>query len=485
MRRPSLLFAVCLSTLLPGCWKNEARWEAENAGRASVARPGESEAERLYRHGRDCMDVLERNDCALDYFEQLIALQPDRRDLVGDATFRLVQLYRRDNQPERAKLLLRQFWDLGMDYGSAGVVPYGVRFAPTELTSLYMVDVDRLEASGFHQSLPDDVKDTMFTCDEARREDLRAQAEARAEARRQARLEAMSPEERTEYERSQAQREARAERLRGDGDGDARVPAIYEQGFCQLARALGVADPRDFSRFVGGRNHERAQQSVAVVRIDDLEAKLAAAVESGALISEPTPALDGVSLESMTEGQRARLRLWTLADVDYEGGKAQLMSFDTDELTLAPEALAVDMLQARAGERDRMNPALRTLLRQVPADVAFMTVVTPEAMSGFVDQAGAMANLLPDPDGLMMAAVVYDYAGMFIRVPTEDAVKSWLLLTIARRLIEGTKEDAARDPEMAGREILRDLDISQSPDGKALLMSVILTRGAVMEMFLD
>src|SRR5690606_15059131 len=176
MRARALSWLLVATSLL-GCWSREATWSALDARRSSVVREGESEAERLYRHGRDCMDTLERDDCAIDYFEQLVELGPDRRDLVGDATFRLVELYRRHGKPEQATLLLRKFWELGMGLGSAGVVPYGTRFAPPTVTSLVMVDVDQLEASRLHQDLPADAKDMMFTCDQARREQLEAEVE--------------------------------------------------------------------------------------------------------------------------------------------------------------------------------------------------------------------------------------------------------------------------------------------------------------------
>ncbi|HVH97720.1 MAG TPA: hypothetical protein VM869_03380, partial [Enhygromyxa sp.] len=195
------LLVLAATASLSGCWSREATWEALDAHRSSVVREGESEAERLYRHGRDCMDTLERDDCAIDYFEQLVELAPDRRDLVGDATFRLVELYRRHDRAEQATLLLRKFWEIGMDRGSAGVVPYGARFAPETITTMVMVDVDRLKASRLHQDLPADAKDMMFTCDEARREQLAAEVEARREAKEQAKLAAMTEQEREEYEK--------------------------------------------------------------------------------------------------------------------------------------------------------------------------------------------------------------------------------------------------------------------------------------------
>ena len=95
-------------------------------------------------------------------------------------------------------------------------------------------------------------------------------------------------------------------------------------------------------------------------------------------------------------------------------------------------------------------------------------------------QLGGMAKLLPDPDGLLIAAVVYDYAGLFVRVPTEDSVKAWLVLALARKLLGDAEEDAAEDDA----RFMGNLDISQARDGKALLMTNILTKAAVLRMFL-
>jgi hypothetical protein len=79
---------------------------------------------------------------------------------------------------------------------------------------------------------------------------------------------------------------------------------------------------------------------------------------------------------------------------------------------------------------------------------------------------------------MLVAAVVHDYAGLFVRLPTEESVKAWLLLSIVRQLLDGAEED------MDEASPLRELDITQSPDGKALLMSSILTKRRVEQMFL-
>ena len=332
--------------LLGGCWNREAVWEATDAHRSSVVRPGESEAERLYRHGRDCMDTLERDDCAIDYFEQLIALEPDRRELVGDATFRLVELYRRHDKAEDATLLLRKFWELGMGRISAGVVPHSTRFAPESLTTMFMVDVATLEQSGLNRALPQDAKDMMFTCDEARRKQLSEQAKARREAKEQERLASMTDKEREEYQNrrkrlrfGRGDKDKKDDKKGDDKNEDDEDKTVYSAGgFCKVAAALGLTDPRDFEKFLGASNHADPHESLAIMRIDELEAKLAAAIEAGQIVAEPAPQIEGRDLAAMTQGMRDKLRVWTLSDFEYQGQGVQLLTLDRDELTMAPKA---------------------------------------------------------------------------------------------------------------------------------------------------
>jgi hypothetical protein len=503
MRARSLLglglAALLALPSLGGCWGREATWEALDAHRSSVARPGESEAERLYRLGRDCQDTLERDDCATDYFEQLIQLSPDRRDLVGDATFRLVELYRRHDQAEQAALLLRGFWDLGMGRGSAGVVPYGTRFAPETITSLVMIDVARLQGSRLHQALPDDAKDLMFTCDEARREQLSSEVDARRAAKREARLAAMTPEEREAYAKRDDKMSRRFGRSKDKGKGGAELSEAEKQArereaerereqnksvfsdLCVVAASLGLTDYRDFALFMGASSHADPAQSLAIVRVPGLEQQLSDSVAAGRLVLEPEAPIEGRDLDSMPSVMRDKLRVWTVVDHQFRDAPVQLLSLDKDELMVAPAAMVPQLRHARAHDTTRLAPELRKLIEQVPADVAFATVISPAATKQFMGEMGAMAKLMPEPEGLLIAAVVYDYAGLFVRIPTEDSVKAWVILSLARKLLDGEMGDEAADGEAS---FMTNMDISQTTDGKALMMSNVLTRAAVTEAFL-
>ena len=72
------------------------------------------------------------------------------------------------------KPILRQFWDVGMKLGSRGHVPWSTRFFAPELDILVNLDVPRILAAPVSQRLGDEARDVVFTCDEARREEIRS-----------------------------------------------------------------------------------------------------------------------------------------------------------------------------------------------------------------------------------------------------------------------------------------------------------------------
>ena len=59
--------------------------------------------------------------------------------------------------------------------------------------------------------------------------------------------------------------------------------------------------------------------------------------------------------------------------------------------------------------------------------------VPPDAMARFIEGAGRLGNLLPDPDGMMMAAVVYDY--------TSEGGTAVVLMTTLLRAFGPTEPD--------------------------------------------
>ena len=98
---------------------------------------------------------------------------------------------------------------------------------------------------------------------------------------------------------------------------------------------------------------------------------------------------------------------------------------------------------------------------------------------------GTIGGLVPDPDGLMIAGVAFDYAGVFARIPTEDATRAWMFLSLARSLITADSEGEEKMEENQDAMLMRGLDVSQAPDGSALLISLILDGSGVDRMLLE
>src|SRR5688572_14392073 len=133
----------------------------------------ESEAQRLHRKGVHCMEVLERNDCAIENFEGLLQAHTNERELVTDGMLRLIRLYEKEGRADDIPVLLRDFWDVGRKRRSQGHVPHSTRYFPEELNILVNIDTPRIVASGVMQRLGPEARDYVFTCDEARRNDIK------------------------------------------------------------------------------------------------------------------------------------------------------------------------------------------------------------------------------------------------------------------------------------------------------------------------
>jgi hypothetical protein len=449
-----------LRGLLPAVVAGLAACASPEAERAAVAptsaRRGETQAEALHRHGVNCMEVIEREQCAIENFERLVALDPPRRDLVGDAIFRLVDLYRRQGRDEEVKLLLRKFWAAGMRRGRSAVLPYGARYLDEHMTALVHVDLARLDESTMFGSLTADAKHWMFTCDEELRAELRARRKARREA---ARADRPQPDKTATEKRREERWEA------GRKKAAAKPDPVYDEGLCQLARALGHDDLRAWHKFANAQNHLDPRLSMAVARIPDLDTELGDAVAAGSLTSVG----DGV---------------FALAGVEYEGEPVHVAKVDREEILLAPARLMPGVLAARDADVVRLRPDVRALAEQVPHDAVFFTVVTQEALVHGIEQSGTpLAALFPTPEGLLISAVAYDYAGVFVRMPTSDPLKVGFLVALARKLVEGASAEAEEEGDHGRAELMDTMDISQTDDGTALVVSVVLSRLQVEKMF--
>jgi hypothetical protein len=403
------------------------------------------------------MDVIEREACAVENFEKLVALDPPRRELVGDAIFRLVDLYHRAGETEQVKRLLRGFWEAGMRTQDSAVLPYSTRYMSEHMSALVNVDVGQLDQSHLFETLPDDAKHMMFTCDEQLRERLR---EAREQRREQRRAERPPPEPNASDKR-------REERWKeGQKRAAAKPDPIYDDGLCQVARALGQSDLRAWRKFSNAQNHLDPRLSMSALQIPNLDAEIERALAAGTLVES---------------GEQ----VWSLVGVEYESEAIQIAKLDHEEVMLAPARLMPEVVAAKADRKVRLREDLRELAEQIPQDVVFSTVVTQDALVHGIEQSGnPLAGLLPTPDGLMISAVAYDYAGVFVRMPTSDPLKVNFLVALARKLVEGQSAEAEAEGDQDKVDFMRTMDISQTTDGHALIVSMVLSRGQVEKMFM-
>jgi hypothetical protein len=440
-----------------GCAGAPATSEPATAPASATRREGETREEAHYRHGVRCMDELERDACAIEQFEAVLASSNARRAHAGDAMLRLVTLYGRNGQESAIKPLLRGFWERGMDRGSAGLVPYSLRFLDPRVTVVAWVDVVSLVEAKVMGTVPTDSRDRLFTCDEARREQLEAKAEAAKAAKAAQDAKAKADAEAA----GTAMRKSEPRRGPPESRGAQLGEPVYDEHLCGLTRALGHTDLRVYRAVLLATNHSEPTISAAVVVRPGVRAELAAAASRGAL--EPVAASPGEAV--------AR---WRLPGASFGDDAVEVANLDGDELVLAPAAAMPAIVAARGNRETELNPELDRMLERVPADVNFFTVMTKMAMRYQFAEFGAMSNLLPTPDGLLVSAVMQDFAGLFVRMPTSDPLKAMVLVAVVRQALASDLGES--DPEAL--ELRRNFDVSQSDDG-SLLLSAVLERGQV------
>ena len=460
------LLASLLSVNSAGCWSKQAQWEKSSDADRLTRKQGESEAEALYRAGVRCMDDFERPDCALEYFEKLVARNPNEPQLVSDALFRLHGLYLREGRDEEATLLLRKYWDAGNKKGSSKNLHYPARWLPTDFSVMYTVDHAKYRDSRLSQILSQDARDTIFSCDEARRAELEEQAKARREKKREERRAQLAAEGK-ELPAEDGRYPSRATADDSGDDGN-RAQAVYEDGRCALARALGTIDTSQWTRSTSAINVRDDDRSAAIYSISRIEKRIAGAVDAGDLI----PLEDGSwQLPGLTHAKDQRVRVAIV---------------DLDTVVLAGDEVMDEILAHKAANEVTLAPALQQLTQRVPDEVTFFTVMAPIALKAGMSQAGALAAFLPEPEGMMMAAVAYDYVGLFVRMPTSDPVKAAALVSLIKWGLERAESEAEQSPQdSAAASALSDMDVAQSPDGSALLMSTVLPPEAIESMLME
>jgi hypothetical protein len=416
------------------------------------------------------MDDLERPKCAIEKFEAVLRERTTQRELVSDAMLRLIKLYEQQGDDESVKPILRQFWDVGMKLGSRGHVPWSTRFFPPELDILVNLDVPRIIAAPVSQQLGEEARDIVFTCDDARREEIRSHIRwkrARRKAEQTGRdvndvvYEELADERKRERERAAAAKKRKSGRKYRD-----RSP-IFIEATCPIARALGQDDLLSWRRMTGALDHRDFGRSMAVAEIPGLDALLADAVAAGRL-------------------ERLAADRWQLPDFDFHGERVQLASLDHDELLAAPASMMADVVAAREKRTRRINRDLEQLAQRVPRDTGFFVVLTRPALRdlGFGNMKPAtrtvLEALLPKPKGMQIAGVFGEFFGVFTRVPTDNPVKGRMLIAIARAVIDGRSE---KDPE--AEEWLRNLDVAEAGDRQALIASYVLTAAQVEKIMLQ
>jgi hypothetical protein len=437
---------------------------------AQAAGPRESTVARHHRKGVHCMEVLERNACAIENFEAVLAERTTERDLVGDAMLRLVKLHRKDGDADAVKNVMRRFWDVGMKRNSMGHLPYGARFFPAEFDILLAADMRTVAEAPLTRRFSD-YAELIFTCDDLRKSEVREEIQWKR-ARRKAQIEGRPAYEiiyeemderdrrRKEYESRRTSRQPPGAR---DAEGESREP-VFAVASCPLARALGDDDLRAWHRVAGAMSHQDFSRSMAALQIPGLDAKTAAAVEAGALT-------------------RVAKDHWVLPDLDYAGHAVHVAKIDLDEVLMAPDHLIESALAARRSRKPRMHRDVSKLVSETPKDAAFFAVATQASMEGMgfsgmrESTAGFLRSLLPKPKGLQVATLIHEDLGLFTRMPTDSTVRAKMLVSLAQVIVDGQTRD---DREL--EQFLRHLDIAEAEDRRALLLTYLLTPGDIQKM---
>jgi hypothetical protein len=462
-----VLAALSAAVLLTAAPPTEAKGKATN-------KP-ETQAQRLHRKGVFCQEEIERSKCAIKNFEELLEERTEERELITDALLRLVKIYAKAGEDERVKELIRRFWDAGRGRARFGHLLYSTRYLPKDFDAFAAADFERVLTAPLSQRIPADMVEYPFVCDEARREQIhdiwllrRAQRRARDKnISTRAALEQLVRERKARsarYEQRKAQQDADAEKS-GKPPAPSYAP-LFAEHTCETARALGQPDLRGWRRVNMALHHGDLRRSVMILEIPTLAALLEQAARRGAL----TPVQD---------------KVWSIAGADYYGQAVHVARLDLDELTVAPAAIMQTIVKNHAKQRNTINRELRQLLVKIPSDSSFFAAATEQTLHdlGF----GGMKKgrrklfefLLPRPKGIQLAGVVHEYLGVFVRMPTDTPLKGEMLVSIARRLIENASEDDG------DADLLKLLDISQTSDKRALLLSYVLSRSQILEMMVQ
>ncbi|RMG94120.1 MAG: hypothetical protein D6705_16885 [Deltaproteobacteria bacterium] len=433
------------------------------AAAAVLAPSHETRAEYLYRRGVFCMEEIERTECAVERFEALLETRTSRRELVTDAMLRLVRLYRTTGRDEDVRKVLRKFWSSGLAQRQTGHIPYLVQLLPEEVDMLFFVHGEAILRAPITKAMGPDAVAWVTTCDPGKRQWL-SERRRWKRAEREAKRRGITPVEviYEDQDAARARREARSER---DDPFEDRGTPISTQVLCPFARALGQDDMRTWRKVASAISHEDFRHSYVVLEIPKLEDWLDRAAAEGRL-------------------ERVRPRTYRLPDLEVDGEPILAANLDLEQVVLGRASRIEALERAASRGRRTINRKLRKLLDEVPRDAAFIFAMTEDAMVDLYDaaaQAGPgkfFKALLPRPKGLQVAAVTADYFGVFVRMPSDNPVKTALVVRLAEALLD--PEDQT-DPDT--REFFELVDVAQTEDKRALIFAYVLDPGQVRRIF--
>ncbi len=453
---------------------------------AASAPAHESEVQRHHRKGVHCMDVIERTDCAIEQFEAVLDQDTRERELVTDAMVRLLRIYRKAGNTEGLSNVLRRYWDVGTARQSRGHLPYGMRFFSPELDVMFVADIAKIRNAPILKRVGAQTAEFIFTCDEQTRTDIgmterwrRAEriASTRGVPTHQVYYEAMDAR-RARREKAQArQRErdasrrgkakaAKADKSKKKDDEESTAP-IFSEMQCELAERLGQDSLITWKRMSGAASHQNYRRSMLLAEIPGVRPLIDKAVRDG-------------GLRAVEDDH------WVLTDTEFAGQAVHVVRVDLDQLLVAREDMLAPVLAAARKQKRRMNKELERLAQQVPRDSAMIFAMTQAAVvgtgfGGMREGASTMLQaLLPKPKGLQVSVSTAEVAGVFTRVPTNNAVKGRMLVNLVQTVLEG---QAQEDPEAA--QWLENLDIAEAGDRRALLAAYLMDSEQMAKMLWD
>jgi len=413
----------------------------------------ESTPDRLHRRGVHCMDMIERDECAIENFEALLGEREASRAQASDALLRLLRLYGRAKDEDGIRQVLRRFWDVGMGRRSLGHMAYSARFFPPEIDVVVRGNASFVDAE-IWSGLEFDVREFMLTCDPAKRQAI-LEAQWRRKAERRAQREQRPAEE--VYQEDRARAAAGRSAYEQRNPPAATPDPIFVDGPCALSRALGATDLRPIATMTGGIHHADNTRSMIAFEIPDVREKLARAVSEQRL-------------------QPVRTDHFRIPGFQYAGHAVDLVQLDRDELVMVRQDMAEGLVLARKQGRTQLHQDIQHLIKGVPPDVDGFVVMTSKAatalgMQGMKETTRKFLEaLLPKPKGVQIAVVASRQVGIFTRVPTDQAVQGRMIVGLAQAIVN---RQGQKDPELEAW--LRQLDLAQAKDGRALLASYLLT----------